>query len=432
MEKQQLLAAAARLRRLGTLSGSSGVQPARTIGDRESSILPSLGFLAVTGLASVLLLTLRATGFGALCLAMFLLGFAARRQAVRGGKGLSLSVDAPSRPLRVGESAGFSLRLNNDSRRPARRVEISYPVPPLPCARPLEGLEPGLRLAFGEEGRPEDLPVWLCRPGKLPGQSEAEIPLLWQAEKRGLLRCGDAAVRTGDDLGLTFSETHPPVKGETLLTVWPRRVPVKTEAFLQNLWDGQAGRRGYAEDPTLLRSVRDYREGDSARRLDKRMLARTGELMIREYETVLPCSLRFICDVNSFGPGEELEESISIMASLLEELCRRGIPCSLTLPAAGGDPVNLTEAPLEELLTALALLEEDKAQPLFPEELLSAPRPGERRWLFASSLRSLSAPAYFDRLAENGLTAVLKQPEGAEAFPGAVLAAESLLGGGKA
>ena len=403
--------------------------PIQTVGDRETSILASRGFLLVLALLTVALLALRAGGFAALSLTMLLVGLCARREAVRGGRELKLSADAPSRPLRVGESSDVTLRLENTSLRPARRTELVMPVPARPCALPAEGLEPAFAHVYDDDGKTADLPLWRCLVGQLPAGSEAEISLRWDAVKRGLLDFGEAAVRTGDRLGLTFCETRPPFAGSAALTVWPRRVPVKTEAFLQSLWDGAAGRRGYAEDPTRLKNVREYREGDNVRRLDQRMLARTGELMIREYETVLPCSIRLLCDVASFGPGEELEEAISVMASLFEDLQVRGIPCSLTLPEGVGAPADLTEAALEELLTALALLREESALPLCQEELLVSPRPGERRWLFARSLQDLSDPAFFRRLAESGLTAVLTHPEGAEGADATVLALESLEGG---
>lgn len=92
------------------------------------------------------------------------------------------------------------------------------------------------------------------------------------------------------------------------------------------------------------------------------MTARTQNTVVNTYETILPKSAHFIVDGESFnGPvvlREELEDTLSILTSLILGLEDAGIRCGMSLPRSRTDDpreiLGAERTPLEEILTALA------------------------------------------------------------------------------
>ena len=80
----------------------------------------------------------------------------------------------------------------------------------------------------------------------------------------------------------------------------------------------------------MLRDEREYRHGDSWKRIDWRMAARTDELYTRQFELIKPQSLLLIVETAGLS---DPEEALSITASLIWELTSRGISAGLALPA---------------------------------------------------------------------------------------------------
>lgn len=65
-------------------------------------------------------------------------------------------------------------------------------------------------------------------------------------------------------------------------------------------------------------------------------------LQVRQYETIQPRTVHFILDGTSFPglspAGDELEDVLSLPASLLVELGGTGVRCGLSLPQTAGSP----------------------------------------------------------------------------------------------
>ena len=112
--------------------------------------------------------------------------------------------------------------------------------------------------------------------------------------------------------------------------VWPRIVPVNAELLLKNIWSGHTGKSGYTEDISVLRDEREYRHGDSWKRIDWRMAARSDELYTKQFEMIRPQMLLLIVETAGLS---DPEEALSIAASLLWELSAKGISVGLALPA---------------------------------------------------------------------------------------------------
>lgn len=86
----------------------------------------------------------------------------------------------------------------------------------------------------------------------------------WNAQHRGIFRPGRLRLRGGDGFGLTQKEQ---LTGGTdaFVAVYPRVQPVATDLFLRDMWEASSGAKGYQEDPTIIKSTRDYALTDSYR-----------------------------------------------------------------------------------------------------------------------------------------------------------------------
>ena len=165
---------------------------------------------------------------------------------------------------------------------------------------------------------------------------ELEWDCLWEARHRGVYQPKELLLRSGDGFGLAQAEKNCPVEEKPTLVVYPKLVPVNTGAVLQNLWEAQTGSAGYFEDCTILRGERDYQWGDPWKRIDWRVAARGGGLQVKLFETIQPKSVHFLLDGASFLEREkenpQLEEAISILASLIIKLSGSQVDCGLSLP----------------------------------------------------------------------------------------------------
>ena len=106
----------------------------------------------------------------------------------------------------------------------------------------------------------------------------------WTARRRGIYPLDHVLLRSGDGFGLTQIEKPYPVERSPVFVVYPRIVPVRTDLFLQNLWDAKSGAKGYFEDPNVIRGERAYQSTDPWKRINWRMAARKEELEVKLYE----------------------------------------------------------------------------------------------------------------------------------------------------
>jgi len=229
----------------------------------------------------------------------------------------------------------------------------------------------------------------------------------WTASRRGLYNLSKMSLRSGDGFGLTRSVSDVNVDAH-LFIVWPKIVPVDYTPFLRNVWQGGVGKSGYVEDPTVLRGLRDYLPSDPWKRIDWRMVARSDALMTRMFDTILPSTIHFVLDVTSFtGLSEdnnELEDSISVLASLVLELSATGIRCGLSLPGGLSFPpvdINPDDAAADasDILNSLAALEPDKAVGGFDEGFIeSISQTVGQLWLVVFSGKRLSCRDLADKL----------------------------------
>lgn len=162
----------------------------------------------------------------------------------------------------------------------------------------------------------------------------------WMARHRGICTIEGATLRSGDGFGFYVASREIAFPTARRFAVYPALMEVNVDLILQDMWDSRSATQGCLEDITLLKTVRDYRPGDPARRINQRLLAKGQGLMVNQYEVVTPDSVLFVLDAASFAcaPAARFEEALSILASLLVELDRRGIGAGLLAPASAWFP----------------------------------------------------------------------------------------------
>ena len=163
-------------------------------------------------------------------------------------------------------------------------------------------------------------------------------------------------LHTGDGFGLGQIERKIAENEGQKFAVYPKLVRIKPDLFLRNLWNADTGARGVMEDPTVIRSTRDYMTTDSLKHINWRLAARGLPLSVNVYEDILPRNIHFLFDGESFGGPEshldEMEEALSILGSEIVRLRELQVQCGLSLSRGAGTPaVNIFHAgSAEELL----------------------------------------------------------------------------------
>jgi uncharacterized protein (DUF58 family) len=140
-------------------------------------------------------------------------------------------------------------------------------------------------------------------------------------------------------------------------------------AWLFRAWAGRDEERRkirrVVEREAEVHGLRDYRAGDSPRRVHWKATARRNRLTVREYEDAAPP--RLVLVVDPWAPAkpkeadrERLEAVVSLAAGVVKEW-RREAGARLSLVVAGPNPVAVDGPPgpqvTERQLIALALAE---------------------------------------------------------------------------
>ncbi len=193
------------------------------------------------------------------------------------------------------------------------------------------------------------------------GLVEAHIPLLRggatyaeqltiSAAKRGIIQVGPMTIGRGDPLGILRRDHTWP--GVQTIYVHPATVVIPSSAagLLRDL-EG-------AVTPTVVdadlnfHAIRDYLPGDSRRHVHWKSTAKTGKLMVRQYEETRRSRIAVVLDLESaqYASEDEFEMAISAGASLALQAVREGrevvITASAEIPEhARGQVHSITSLP---------------------------------------------------------------------------------------
>lgn len=176
------------------------------------------------------------------------------------------------------------------------------------------------------------------------GLVEAHVPLLRanaehqerleiSAARRGVIGVGPMTIGRGDPVGVLQREhTWPDVQ---LVYVHPvtLTVPSTSAGLLRDL-EG-ATTKTIVDSDLSFHAIRDYMRGDSRRHIHWKSTAKTGRLMVRQYEETRRSRIAITLDLDpqEYSSEDEFEIAVSCAASLSLQAIRDGREIVITTSA---------------------------------------------------------------------------------------------------
>jgi uncharacterized protein (DUF58 family) len=146
--------------------------------------------------------------------------------------------------------------------------------------------------------------------------------------KRGLYQLGPAEIRTIDPFGL-LRFVRKFVR-RTEVVVYPE--VFELERFPVQGWSVEpGGRSSFVQQGDEFSGLREYRWGDDRRHIHWKSVARTGELVVKEFAHNAPRRHAVILDLKAgvHAPEAEVEDAVSAAGSALRHLALEGLPFRL-------------------------------------------------------------------------------------------------------
>ena len=193
----------------------------------------------------------------------------------------------------------------------------------------------------------------------MPAGSNVGLRATLVPRNRGVLAFAGIDLVRADVFGLAYGRARLPLPDR--LVVLPRRyrlpqVLLPAQRLLQPGGHALASSIGDSEE---FLALREYRPGDSLRRVHWKSFARTGEPVVKEYETEFFERHALVLDTEMGKVSDAFEEAISIAASFIYTIDTQ--ECLLDLVFVAGEPECHTagrgEATNVHLLEVLAGLE---------------------------------------------------------------------------
>lgn len=213
-----------------------------------------------------------------------------------------------------GDRIDLRLRIANDKPLPLTWIEATERFAPGLSAID----DPGFRAGSGSAS--PGISDWRT---SLRGHERVARQYGLSAEDRGVYEIGGTRLRSGDPFGLFTSERLD--ERRTRVTVYPRTVPVELALPAVRPYGEDAGGSRLFEDPSRIVGVRDYRPGDSLRRIDWKATARLGSMQARVYDPSSSRHLLLCLNTQTTDPmwagvvTDLLERSITVAASIARD-----------------------------------------------------------------------------------------------------------------
>ena len=221
---------------------------------------------------------------------------------------------APEDHAFAGDDVSVSLRIANNKPLPLPWIEIREHFPKLML--PEAGGE------FAQSSQVRTLQTdWRL---SLWSHQRATRPYSLHCPDRGVYEVGPARLLSGDPFGLFTDEREESKR--TRIIVYPHTLPLGDLALPSRRPFGErAGGLPVFEDPSRVMGVRDYRPGDTLRRVDWNATARLGKLQSRVYDPSAALHLLVCLNTQTTVPmwagvvPEVLERSVTVAASIARE-----------------------------------------------------------------------------------------------------------------
>jgi len=193
----------------------------------------------------------------------------------------------------------------------------------------------------------------------LLGGAEHREHLAISAHRRGVIQVGPMTVGRGDPVGILRREQAWP--GAQQIFVHPVTVPIpSTSAGLVRDLEG-APTSDIVDADLSFHAIRPYVAGDSYRHVHWKSTAKTGMLMVRQYEETRHSRLAVVLDLAAAGyaSDDEFEMAVSAAASLGVQGVRDGRDVLVTVSADLADDSREQARSIRSLpsLTAKTLLD---------------------------------------------------------------------------
>lgn len=159
------------------------------------------------------------------------------------------------------------------------------------------------------------------------GLVEVQVPLLRAggahveqltigAERRGVIDVGPMTISRGDPLGILHRELIWPEVHRVYVHPVTVRIPSTSAGLVRDL-EGMPT-NDLVDADLSFHAVRDYVPGDSERHIHWKSTAKTGALMVRQYEESRHARIAILLDLDSmeFESDDEFELAVSAAASL--------------------------------------------------------------------------------------------------------------------
>ncbi|MBI5946679.1 MAG: DUF58 domain-containing protein [Chloroflexi bacterium] len=162
---------------------------------------------------------------------------------------------------------------------------------------------------------------YIVRRGALSWYGRHDWRFQLRSGERGYHQVGPATLRSSDIFGV-FPRIHEDEQVQHLV-VFPHVFPLEELGLPAERPFGEfRGRNRMFEDPLRVAGLRDYRPGDSLRRIDWKATARRGDLQSRVYEPPATQQLYLLVNIDTMEKAwegylkDELELTVSVAASV--------------------------------------------------------------------------------------------------------------------
>jgi uncharacterized protein (DUF58 family) len=237
-------------------------------------------------------------------------------------------------------------------------------------------------------------------------RSRIEVPLTFS--RRGVYTLGPAEVRVADPFGLLrFARKDWET---TEVVVYPQVYELRGFPLRGgNVEAGTTGSRGRRGEE--FANLREYRRGDDRRHIHWKSLARTGELFVKEFSLQAPRRHTVALDLRREGlrtQENEIEDAVSVAASVLTHLAGEGLPFRLLDTGGSGADTGFgsDEDSYWEAMRHLATARADGVRHLGKTVLGERGRLGEGVVL-VSRTRDDELPHCIRKLREAGLSVIV-------------------------
>lgn len=153
---------------------------------------------------------------------------------------------------------------------------------------------------------------------------EYDEEIVVPAERRGVIRVGPVTTVRGDPLGVLKREVLRAELSEVFVHPVTTAIPSTSAGFIKDLEGNPTSE--IVNSDISFHAIREYAPGDSRRQIHWKSTAKTGTLMVRQFEETRRSRLAVILAVkrDEFGTDDEFEMAISAAGSIGVRAIRDG------------------------------------------------------------------------------------------------------------